>query len=153
MVQSQTSLPDQADAPLAFSIVMITYARDAIAAAAIEYVTVAANGRQDIEFILVDNNPDTIDRGTLLAPFARWKYVKLGFNKGVSARNDGALASNGTLILFIDDDTFLTPVGALELYEKDFAVTRTAIVTARKSRLQHGRDTARSVSTHGQVEG
>src|SRR5262245_23662844 len=94
------------DAPLAFSIVMITYARDTIAAAAIQHAAAAAHGRQDIEFILVDNNPDAIDRSTLLAPFTRWQYVKLGYNKGVSARNDGARASRATFILFIDDDTF-----------------------------------------------
>lgn len=132
MVLIQTSAQDQADAPVAFSIVMITYARDAIAASAIQQVALAVNGRQDVEFILVDNNPDTIDRSTLLAPFTRWQYVKLGYNKGVSARNDGAFASRGTFILFIDDDTFLTPVGALEVYEKDFADhPKVAIVTAR----------------------
>jgi len=132
MVQIRTSPHDPADAPLVFSIVMVTYARDAIAATAIQQVAVAANGRPDIEFILVDNNPDTINRTTLLAPFAHWKYVKLGYNKGVSARNDGALAADGTFILFIDDDTFLTPAGALELYEKDFADhPKVAIVTAR----------------------
>ncbi len=104
----------------------------AIAASSTQQVAVAVNGRQDIEFILVDNNPDTIDRSTLLAPFTRWKYLKLGYNKGVSARNDGALASRGTFILFIDDDTFLTTVGALERYEKDFDDhPNVAVVTAR----------------------
>jgi GT2 family glycosyltransferase len=131
MARIQTS-HDQADTPLAFSIVMVTYARDEMAAAVIRQVAVAANSRQDIEFILIDNNPDTIDRNKLLAPFARWKYVKLGYNKGVAARNDGALAARGTFILFIDDDSFLTTIGALELYEKDFADhPKVAIVTAR----------------------
>ena len=127
---------------------MVTYARDAIAAAAIQQAAVAANGRQDIEFILVDNNSDTIDRVTLLAPFARWKYVKLGYNKGVSARNDGALASHGTFILFIDDDTFLTPVGALDVYEKDFADhPNVAIVTARNVDYNTG-ETLRAAFPH-----
>src|SRR5262245_60262991 len=102
MIQIQTSPNYHADAPVTFSIVMVTYARDTIAASAIQQVAVAANGRQDVEFILVDNNPDAIDRSTLLTPFTHWKYLKLGDNKGVSARNDGALASYGTFILFID---------------------------------------------------
>jgi GT2 family glycosyltransferase len=111
---------------------MVTYARDTMAEAAIEKVALVAGGRQDVEFILVDNNPDSIDRTTLVGPFARWTYIKVGYNKGVSARNDGALAASGTFILFVDDDTFLTPPGALEIYEHDFAThPNVAIVTAR----------------------
>jgi GT2 family glycosyltransferase len=134
-----TSPRDPSEVTPTFSIIMVTYARDEIAAAAIQHAAVAANGRQDVEFVLVDNNPDAIDRIPLLAPFARWTYVKLGYNKGVSARNDGALASRGTFMLFIDDDTYLTPAGALETYEKDFAAhPNVAIVTARVMDYQTG---------------
>jgi len=131
-VQIRTSRRDQAEEPPTFSIIMVTFARDEIASAAIQHAATAADGRKDVEFVLVDNNPDTIDRVALLAPFARWTYLKLGYNKGVSARNDGAFASRGTFMLFIDDDTYLTPAGALETYEKDFtAHPKVAIVTAR----------------------
>ncbi|MEP7308720.1 MAG: glycosyltransferase [Acidobacteriota bacterium] len=148
MVQILNSPHDQADVPIAFSIVMVTYARDEIAADAIQHVATAANGRRDIQFILVDNNPDAIDRTSLLAPFERWTYVKLGFNKGVSARNDGALAARGTFIVFIDDDTFLQPAGAFDTYERDFAEhPGVAIVTARNIDFNTGQ-TLRAAFPH-----
>lgn len=118
--------------PLKFSIVMVTYARDHIAPKAIAQAAAAAAGTAGVEFILVDNNVDEVDRSAMLAPFEAWKYIKLGFNKGVSARNDGALAADGTFILFLDDDAFLQPQGALERYSIAFeANPQAAIVTAR----------------------
>jgi GT2 family glycosyltransferase len=58
--------------------------------------------------------------------------VKIGANKGVSSRNDGAFAAEGDYILFLDDDAFLTPVGAVDLYLAAFAANpKAAIVGAR----------------------
>jgi len=115
-----------------FSVCMITFARDHIAPKAVNQVAIAADLRRDIEFILVDNNPDDIDRSDWLKPFGRWTYVKLGKNKGVPARNDGALAAEGRYIVFVDDDAFLNPVGAFDVYEAAFAEhPKAAIVTAR----------------------
>lgn len=120
------------DAPL-FSVVMITFARDSVAQAAIAHVRAAVGTREDIEMILVDNNPDAIDRSTFLAGFAQARCLKLGRNKGVSARNDGALAARGRFIVFIDDDAFLHPAdAAFERYLRAFRENpRLAIVTAR----------------------
>ena len=111
---------------------MVTYARDHIAPDAVAQVAKAAGARRDVEFILVDNNPDDVDRSAWLAAFERWTYVKLGANKGVPARNDGAAAAEGRFIVFIDDDAFLNPVGAFDVYEAAFAENpKVAIVTAR----------------------
>jgi GT2 family glycosyltransferase len=121
----------QADRPL-FSVVMVTFARDHLAPQTIAQVGAIADGRDDVEFILVDNNPDQTDRSSFLAPLARWQYVKLGYNKGVSARNDGALAACGTYLIFVDDDAFLHPLRAFDRYESAFRSNpKVAIVTAR----------------------
>lgn len=115
-----------------FSVAMVTYARDHIAPKAVTQVAAAAGERRDIEFVLVDNNPDDVDRSGWLSAFALWTYVKLGRNKGVPARNDGARAASGRFIVFVDDDAFLNPVGAFDIYEAAFNEhAKVAIVTAR----------------------
>ena len=105
------------NAPL-FSIVMVTYARDHLVPETIaQAAKVAASRLDEVEFVLVDNNADETDRSSFLSPFVRWQYVKLGYNKGVSARNDGANAARGSYMVFVDDDAFLNPEGVLDRYE------------------------------------
>lgn len=129
-IRKSVRAPD-APAPT-FSVTMVTYARDHIAPSAVAQVAKAAGERRDIEFVLVDNNPDTVDRSGWMSGFASWTYVKLGQNKGVPARNDGAKAAEGRFIVFVDDDAFLNPVGAFDVYEAAFAEhPKVAIVTAR----------------------
>ncbi len=72
--------PDQCE--IVFSIVMVTYARDRIVELAIKQVAVATELRPDVEFILVDNNPDQVDRGSMLNDFVVHTYIKIGWNKG-----------------------------------------------------------------------
>lgn len=131
-MQIRSSQEEGFQAPL-FSIVMVTFARDHLVPQTIaQAARVAGDRLDDVEFVLVDNNPDEIDRSGFLAPFRRWQYVKLGFNKGVSARNDGANAARGEYMLFVDDDAFLNPEGVLDRYEAAFASNPdVAIVTAR----------------------
>jgi GT2 family glycosyltransferase len=131
MVEIRMAPEDGREAPM-FSIVMVTYSRDHLVPQTIAQAAAAVDGRSDVEFVLVDNNPDQTDRSGFLEPFARWQYVKLGYNKGVSARNDGARAARGAYTIFVDDDAFLNPVGALDRYEAAFlANPKVAIVTAR----------------------
>ncbi|MCX7304395.1 MAG: glycosyltransferase [Hyphomicrobiales bacterium] len=131
-MQIRSSTQDGFGEPV-FSIVMVTFARDHLVPQTIaQAARVAGDRLPEVEFILVDNNVDDIDRSSFLAPFLRWKYVKLGFNKGVSARNDGANAALGTFMVFVDDDAFLNPEGVLDRYEQAFAGNpNAAIVTAR----------------------
>jgi GT2 family glycosyltransferase len=125
--------PEDSSKELLFSIVMVTYARDHLVPETIaQAAKVAAPRLGEVEFILVDNNADETDRSAFLAPFRRWQYVKLGYNKGVSARNDGANAARGSYTIFVDDDAFLNPEGVLDRYEAAFAANpNVAIVTAR----------------------
>jgi GT2 family glycosyltransferase len=127
------SSPDAGFDPPLFSIVMVTFARDHLVPQTIAQAAKVAQARLDeVEFILVDNNVDDVDRSSFLSPFSRWRYVKLGFNKGVSARNDGANTALGTYMIFVDDDAFLNPEGVLDRYEQAFAGNpNAAIVTAR----------------------
>lgn len=139
--------PSDAPKPT-FSVTMVTYSRDHLAPKAVAQVATAAGSRRDVEFILVDNNVDAIDRSDWLQPFERWTYIKLGVNKGVPARNDGALAAKGEFIVFVDDDAFLNPVGAFDVYERAFAENpNAAIVTARHRDAETG-ETPRASFPH-----
>ena len=148
MVEFKKSTPAEDRPKPTFSVCMVTYARDHLAPQAVAQVAKASGGRRDVEFILVDNNPDTVDRSTWLALFERWSYVKLGLNKGVPARNDGAAAAEGEFIVFVDDDAFLNPVGAFDVYEAAFAQNpKAAIVTARHRDAETG-ETPRASFPH-----
>ncbi|MBO9710955.1 MAG: glycosyltransferase family 2 protein [Caulobacter sp.] len=118
--------------PLSITIVMVTYARDEMAQKAINRVREVVGERDDVEFVLVDNNPDERDRGAFIAAFPHRQYVKNKVNKGVSARSDGAAVARGDLIIFLDDDALLERDDSLSIYEASFAADpRLAIVGAR----------------------
>ncbi|MDR3486876.1 MAG: glycosyltransferase [Bradyrhizobium sp.] len=122
------------------SIVTVTYKRDSILQQSIDQIAAVIGDRRDVEYILVDNNPDDTDRSSMIASLAQRRYVKLGFNKGVAARNDGAAAAKGRLIVFVDDDALLNPLNALALYERTFIENpHAAIVTARHIDVKTGR--------------
>jgi GT2 family glycosyltransferase len=121
------------------SIVTVTYKRDGILQQSIDQITAVIGDRRDVEYILVDNNPDDVDRSSMTASLAQRQYIKLGFNKGVAARNDGAAAAKGGLIVFVDDDALLNPSSALAVYERTFnEYPRAAIVTARHIDVKTG---------------
>jgi GT2 family glycosyltransferase len=117
---------------IAFTVVTVTYARDHGVNATIGRIKELIGTRQDIEFVLVDNNPDMVDRSWMLDGFANPVSVKIGKNKGVAARNDGAAAGRGSLILFVDDDTLIEPHDAFERFQTLFdADPDIGIVTSR----------------------
>ncbi|MEH2476582.1 GT2 family glycosyltransferase [Nitrobacteraceae bacterium AZCC 2161] len=120
------------DETINISIVTVTFKRDGIVNLSIAQVAKVIGDRRDVEYILVDNNPDMVDRSGFAAALPISRYVKLGVNKGVSARNDGAAIAKGRIIVFIDDDALINPSNALSLYEQAFAENSlAAIVTAR----------------------
>lgn len=148
MQEISPSIATAQSVDLLFSVVMVTYARDEMAAKSVANAAAIANGRSDIEFILVDNNPDDIDRTPLTSGFVNGRVVKMGVNKGVSARNDGARVARGEFILFLDDDAFLNPASAFEKYLDAFAgQDRLAIVTAQHRDLRTG-ETPREAFPH-----
>lgn len=130
---SSRQIPASPDRPRpTFSVVTVTYGRDHIVPRVIARIRQVIGERTDVEYVLVDNNPDAIDRSAMLADLPRRTYVKLGANKGVAARNDGALAATGDFLVFVDDDAFLHPDDAFARYESVFAGNaRLAIVSAR----------------------
>ena len=128
---SRTAAPDRA-ADVAVSVVMVTFARDHLVPATLAQVGAVIGARSDVEFILVDNNPDDTDRSSLLQGFKRPRYLKMHANKGVSARNDGAEIARGAMIVFVEDDAFLQPLDALDRFASIFAADPDlAIVSSR----------------------
>lgn len=141
--------PARSPAPRArprFSVITITFARDAMLARTIARIAAMVGARDDVEFVLVDNNPDALDRSAMIAGLPRATCIKIGANKGVSARNDGARAASGDYLIFVDDDALLHPDDAFERYERAFgADPRLAIVTARHIDLATGETPRASV--------
>src|SRR5271155_2580177 len=72
-----------------FSLTMITFARDHRLREVLAHLRPVLAGRADTEFILVDNNPDGLDRSVWLTGLGVGRYIKLGENRGVAARNEG----------------------------------------------------------------
>jgi GT2 family glycosyltransferase len=121
------------ESPPRFSIVILTYARDAIMIDVLDRLAAHLDGRSDYELILVDNNPDRADREQWLKPFAQSQYLWTGRNKGVIARNDGFDAARGDIIILLDDDVFIETPDFLDhfgrLFEED---PKLGAVTVRK---------------------
>ncbi|MEJ0071262.1 MAG: hypothetical protein WDO24_23755 [Pseudomonadota bacterium] len=63
---------------------MITYARDPMLRQVLAHLQPLLAARSDTEFILIDNNPDDLDRSVWLADLGVVRYVKLGENRGVA---------------------------------------------------------------------
>jgi GT2 family glycosyltransferase len=103
-----------------YSLTMITYARDDMLQRVLAHLRPILVARDDAEFILVDNNPDGLDRTPWLAGMGAVQYVKLGVNRGVSARNEGAKRARGDILAFNDDDAFLEPPDFLDRFGAAF---------------------------------
>ena len=116
-----------------FSIVVLTYARDAILAEVLERLWQYIGTRTDTELILVDNNLPSPDRAGLLARFADARLIGEGVNKGVVARNDGFAAARGEIVVLLDDDVFVETPEFLERFAACFAADpRLGAVTIAK---------------------
>jgi GT2 family glycosyltransferase len=122
-----------AAAAVSVSVVILTYNRDAVLAETLAVLRRMAGDRQDIEVILVDNNPDAVDRLPLLADFPHARVVRMGGNKGCSARNDGMAVARGELIVLLDDDVVIATPGFIERFEAVFAAEpEVGVVNVRK---------------------
>lgn len=116
-----------------FSIVVLTFARDAILAQMLERLRSYIGGREDVELILVDNNPPSVEREQLLKGFAHARLVGDGVNHGVVARNDGFGAARGEFVILLDDDVFVETPDFLERFGALFdADPKLGAVTIRK---------------------
>jgi GT2 family glycosyltransferase len=108
-------------APVQFTIVILTFARDETLKATLAHLKSKIGDRRDTEIVLVDNNPDTVDRSAFLAGFRHRQVVKTGDNKGVSARNDGIDVARGEIITLLDDDVLVETPDFLDRLSADFA--------------------------------
>jgi GT2 family glycosyltransferase len=116
-----------------FSIVILTYAREAILAQMLDRLAGHLTGREDYELILVDNNEGQVDRTAQLAPFHIARHLWDGTNKGVVARNLGFEAARGEVVVLLDDDVFVDTPDFLDRFGARFAAEpRLGCVTIRK---------------------
>ena len=116
-----------------FSVVILTYARDAILADSLSRLFERLGARDDYEVILVDNNIDRNGREELLAPFAHRQYLFSGRNKGVHARNDGFDAARGAYVVLLDDDVLVETADMLDRFAARFEEdARLGAITVRK---------------------
>ena len=93
--------------PPRFSIIILTYAREAILAETLNRLAGHVAGRSDYELLLVDNNIEAVGRAAQLAPFNAAKVLWDGRNKGVAARNLGIDVARGEFVILLDDDVFV----------------------------------------------
>ena len=84
---------------LRFSIVVLTFAREAILADTLDRLAGHLEGRTDYELLLVDNNPEDFSRSAQLARFNLAKVIWDGRNKGVAARNLGFDMARGDYVI------------------------------------------------------
>ena len=89
------------------SIVILTYSRDPVLRDLLSELSAMLAGREDYEIILVDNNADPVDRGSMLGQAYSARWLRMPRNHGVSARNWGMAAARGDYIVVIDDDCFV----------------------------------------------
>ncbi len=116
-----------------FSIVILTYAREAILADTLDRLAGHLEGRSDYELLLVDNNVEAISRSAQRAPFNMAKLLWDGRNKGVAARNRGFEMARGDYVILLDDDVFVDTPDFLDRFAALFdADDRLGAITTRK---------------------
>lgn len=131
-----------------FSIVVLTYARDEVVQRLLVELAAHLGERCDYELFLVDNNVDAVDRGAWLKPFSHAAWLRIGFNKGCVARNDGMAAARGDYIILIDDDCFVQTSDFLDQFAQAFGQDpRIGAVTTRKL-LEETMDIRRDLIPH-----
>jgi GT2 family glycosyltransferase len=111
---------DSGHPALTASIVILTYARDDTLKATLADLKSKRSDWSAVEIVLVDNNPDALDRTDLLAGFPFRRLIKTGVNRGVSARNDGMAAARGEIVVLLDDDVLVETADFLERFKADF---------------------------------
>lgn len=116
-----------------YSIVILTFAREAILAEMLDRLAGHLAGRSDYELILVDNNEEAYSRSAQLARFNAAKLIWDGRNKGVVARNLGIEMARGDYLILLDDDVFVDTPDFLDRFGALFdGDERLGAVTTRK---------------------
>ncbi len=115
------------------SIVILTFARDETLKQTLARLKDKIGPGDDTEIILVDNNPDDLNRAEFLQDFPLTQVIKTGSNKGVWARNYGAAAARGEVIVLLDDDVLVETSDFLRPFHRAFAEhPEVGLVTIKK---------------------
>ena len=100
------------------SLILPTYNRPAVLAETLSRIVALPDRR--FEVIVVDNGSADATRD-VVRRFRQVRLIELGVNMGAAARNIGAVAANGHLLLMLDDDSWPAPHAvdrAVELFEE-----------------------------------
>jgi GT2 family glycosyltransferase len=128
------------DVALKFSIIVVTFQRDAVLEQALAALATIMDGRDDAEIVLIDNNVDAVDRFGTLKAFGRVTYRKMGENCGVAGgRNTGIRSAKGEILVFFDDDAIVDTRDALDIVGRAFADDAVVGILAFKSCDKDGR--------------
>ena len=95
--------------PVVVSAIVITHRRPGMAALSLEALAAQVSGTPPFEVILVDDSPDGLTRGLEAPAGLRLRRVATGGAGAASARNAGVDASEGPVLLFLDDDLIAGP--------------------------------------------
>ncbi|AQR61188.1 hypothetical protein BZG35_05620 [Brevundimonas sp. LM2] len=137
---------------MAVSVVILTYSRDAIVQDVLRDLAEKIADRDDCEILLVDNNADDVDRGAWLAPFRFARWIRMGGNVGVIARNAGMSAAVGQIIGLLDDDVFIQTVDFPDILMRLFqADPKLGALTIRKV-LADTNETRRDLIPHSRKD-
>lgn len=92
--------------PIDCSVIIPTHNRAAILAETLRRLLVLPDRR--FEIIVVDNG-STDESADLMRRFQSVRWIALGKNHGCAARNIGAMAASGRVLLMLDDDSWPEP--------------------------------------------
>jgi GT2 family glycosyltransferase len=90
--------------PCDCSLIVPTYNRSAVLGDTLSRIECLPDRRASHEVIVIDNG-STDDTAALQTAYPRTRFIQLGRNLGAAARNVGAVAARGRLLLMLDDDS------------------------------------------------
>ncbi|MBI2423759.1 MAG: glycosyltransferase family 2 protein [Candidatus Hydrogenedentes bacterium] len=103
-------MQDETEAPLAATIVIATFNRVTHLEACLESLPWEALDRHRTEVVVVDDGSTDGAKERVQSRFPRAKLVDYGENRGLAhARNAGARAARGRMLLYLDDDAVVQP--------------------------------------------
>jgi glycosyltransferase involved in cell wall biosynthesis len=136
---------------MSFSLVVATLGRDAEVAALLD--SVLAQGRGDVEVLIVDQNDD--DRlGAIEAAYApriALRRIRSSVRNANHARNLGLRHARGTIVTFPDDDC-LYPPGVLDRVEAAFADASLGVLTGPAASPEGGLGSGRWRADSGAID-
>lgn len=104
-----------------YSIIIVTFKRDARLAETLARLGQCLAGRGDWELLLVDNNADGVDRTPVVTQLGGRVIVQSENTGCTGGRNAGIAEASGDYLLFLDDDALLVSEEPLRTLDGLFA--------------------------------